>query len=517
MNDRLSRVKSARDFQKQWDALAAEIFSRTPFEDGSSKEDRKEAASKDPWSMALVYFPEYVRNEGAPFHKRWPKIAGIENAPVLIEAFRGAGKSTFFTFLDSVYNILFGDYKFMLFASYTEDKSKVFTGRILLELKYNKRITEDFGRIINPLLDFSAVGNFAAKVDGRRIMVMACSIGQDPRGLVSGAYRPDYVRLDDIQNRKRARNPEWVKQTVEWITADLVPALAETYNMKIAATSVRPRDVVHFLKEGAETREPVKSYSFPALDKYGKSTWSAYFPLKRLEQIKKTIGALVFRQEYLLIPYAEEDGKVQESWLLDYDPAEVREKEYLVKVSALDPGGGKATKKHDFKAHICIGLNPGPEIDILEARIRRETPRRMIEGCYLIHEKWEPWQTFWEENGQQSLLKDTFDFMAERFGYPLRLKAVTNTQNKEMRIEGTLFTLLENHCIRFHPTNADQKLLKEQLLDLFDGANDDGPDALEMAVRKGLQKLKSIMKGSHSDVVSIKRRIVPKGLEGYYT
>jgi len=512
----LTKVKSRKEFQKKWESFAVEISERPMFDGKLSKEERKKRAAADPWEMAKIYFPEYVRSEAAPFHSKWPKISSIENQPVLVEAFRGAGKSSFFTFLDAVHKILFGSYKFMLFGSYTEDKSIVFTARILAELKYNQRILEDFGQIIQPSTDKSAMGEFAAKVGNRRVMVQSCSIGQDPRGLVAGAYRPDYVRLDDIQNRKRAKNPAWVKETVEWITTDLIPALAEQYNMIIVATPVRPRDVVHFLKEGTETRESVKAYSFPAINKSGKPTWPSFFPLKRLESIKKIIGSLVFRQEYQLIPYSEEEGKIQESWLIDYDPAEVREKEYLIKVSALDPGGGKATKKHDFKAHICIGINPGPQIDILDARIRRETPRKMISGCYLIHEKWEPWRMFWEENGQQSLLADTFDLIAEKYGYPLRLQAVTNTQNKEMRIEGTLFTLLENHCIRFHPTNADQKLLKEQLLDLFDGANDDGPDALEMAVRKGLQKLKSLLKGNRADVRTVKRRVVPRGMEGFY-
>ena len=53
-----------------------------------------------------------------------------------------------------------------------------------------------------------------------------------------------------------------------------------------------------------------------------------------------------------------------------------------------------------------------------------------------------------------------------------------------MRIEGTLSAPIENGVIRFHPTDKDQALLIDQLLDCFDGDHDDGPDALEGAVRK---------------------------------
>jgi hypothetical protein len=90
----------------------------------------------------------------------------------------------------------------MIFSSYNEEKSAAFTGRILIELMYNRRLRHDFGEFIvdghkPSLRRFTATVPDANKT----ILVRSISIGQDPRRFTHGAYRPDYVRMDDIQSR----------------------------------------------------------------------------------------------------------------------------------------------------------------------------------------------------------------------------------------------------------------------------------------------------------------------------
>jgi hypothetical protein len=63
----------------------------------------------------------------------------------MVEAFRGSGKSTFFTLLDPVHEITCGNRNFMIFSSYNEEKSALFTGRILFELLFNRRLINDSG------------------------------------------------------------------------------------------------------------------------------------------------------------------------------------------------------------------------------------------------------------------------------------------------------------------------------------------------------------------------------------
>lgn len=74
-------------------------------------------------------------------------------------------------------------------------------------------------------------------------------------------------------------------------------------------------------------------------------------------------------------------------------------------------------------------------------------------------------------NDIQSRMIDVWDSEAEKYGLPLPLRSIHNAENKKLRIERILFSLLENHKIRFHPHGPAQRLLKEQLLDLFDGSH----------------------------------------------
>jgi len=165
-----------------------------------------------------VYFPDYVPNEYSKFHMEWEKIQLLESTPVLPEIFRGSGKSTFFTLLNPIYNIACGKRNFINFLSYyNEEKSMLFTGRILFELLYNQHLINDFGKFINKVRSVG-IGNFTAGVpdsSGRLTGVRAISIGQDPHGFVFWPSHPDYVRLDDIQSRKRSKSGKFVCEHVE--------------------------------------------------------------------------------------------------------------------------------------------------------------------------------------------------------------------------------------------------------------------------------------------------------------
>ena len=195
----------------------------------------------------------------------------------------------------------------MLFSSYTEEKSGRFTGRILAELRYNLRLKNDFGEFIpgkRPALDHFTVnvpGN-----GGKTVGVPAVSMGQDPRGFVHGPSRPDYVRLDDIQSRRRAKSRKFVKASIDRIMQDLIPALADTYSCVMVATPLNTQCVASMPEKGSDEIKAVKTYKFPS-EVRGKPAWEAAFPMSRLARLKRTIGSPAYGQEFLLIPIAPDE------------------------------------------------------------------------------------------------------------------------------------------------------------------------------------------------------------------
>ena len=482
----MREIKTLSQLEKAWGELREEILSRPLFLDNSEKEKaaRRKKCEGSVMEFARAYFPDYVPNEFAAFHKRWEKIRLIEKEPVLVEAARGFGKSTFFTLLDPIHQIVYGKRNFMLFSSYNEEKSERFTGRILLELMYNPRLINDFGVLI-PEGKRPAMGDFSVNVPGRAgktTGVLAVSMGQDPRGFVHGASRPDYVRLDDIQNRKRARSRKFVRESIEWVMQDLIPALAENYSCVIVATPLNTQCVACTLEKGTDEITGITTYKFPAEER-GKPTWEAQFPATRLARLKRTIGSLSYAQEFLLVPIALDERIFKEEYIKGYTPEELAGVRFLYIFAWTDPSV-KHEEKHCYKATVCAGITNEGTIYILKARIRKESVQRMVDGMYLIYNEFNPAYMFYEENGGQALLGEVLDMKAEREGYHIPRKAETNTINKDTRIESTLSAPIENGVIRFLRTDADQKELIDELLQYPDGEYKDGPDALEGVVRK---------------------------------
>jgi hypothetical protein len=212
----------------------------------------------------------------------------------------------------------------MIFSSYNEEKSERFTGRILLELMYNQRLKNDFGELI-PERKRPAMGDFSVNVPGhggKTIGVLAVSMGQYPCGFVHGASRPDYVRLDDIQNRRRVRSRNFVRESIEWIMQNLISALAENYSCVIAAAPLNTQCAACTLEKGTEEISAIKTLKFPA-EVRGKPAWREAFPESRRARIKKTIGSLAYNQEYMLIPIALDERIFKEESIKYYAPEEI--------------------------------------------------------------------------------------------------------------------------------------------------------------------------------------------------
>ncbi|GHU01804.1 hypothetical protein FACS1894147_02350 [Spirochaetia bacterium] len=481
----MREIKTLKQLETAWNELKNEILSRPLFLDNSekAKAERKEKCGKSVIEFARTYFPDYVPAEFAKFHRDWEKVRAIEKEPVLLQAFRGSGKSTFFTLLDPIHSIAYGLRNFMIFSSYNEEKSAVFTGRILLELSYNQRLINDFGVFI-PKGRSAAIANFKADVPGagRTVGVRAISMGQDPRGFVHGPSRPDYVRLDDIQSRQRAKSRKFVRASCDWVMQDLIPALAENYSCVIVATPLNTQCVASTLEKGTDEISAVKTFKYPA-ELRGKPAWEAAFPASRLARLKKTIGSMAYAQEFMLIPIALDERIFKEEYIKNYAPEEIIGVRFAYIFSWTDPSV-KHEEKHCYKATVCAGITNEGTIYVLKARIRKESVQRMIDGMYLIYRECNPSWMFYEDNGGQALLAEVLDAKAEQEGYHLPRRAETNTVHKSTRIEGTLSAPIENGVIRFLKTDADQKELIDELLQFPDGEYVDGPDALEGVVRK---------------------------------
>lgn len=480
----MKAIKTVVEFEKQFEKLIKRLTQKKGFckEELDKKESRIRIAKRGVWSFAKIYLEDYVSKSKAPFHREFEKIRKLKNEVVLLQAFRGAGKSTYFSFLEPLWEILFGKSKFMVFCSYTHEKSVSFTERILAELLYNKKIKNDFGSFSNlEGLSKESRGEFIifSPLRKEEVKVKALSVGQDPRGLFFKFTRPDYVRLDDVESSFVVKNEERVKNSVLWILKDLCPALGKEYSMLILGTPINANSVICALEEGFEDVKGVKTFKFPLLDKDGQSAWKGQFSVKRIEEIKKIVGSLVFRQEYLLEAMFSGGGIFNKEHILYYQENAIQGFNAVVSFLDLAVSNGK---NGDFKAMVVAGKKES-RVYVLSCKIDRDSIESMMDYMFYAKHKFAIDYMFYESNGSQVLFGELLKRECEKRGEALKVIGIENRVNKEHRIESTLMSRFERGEILFLKDSKSQETLIDQILSFPNGKHDDAVDALEGAVR----------------------------------
>lgn len=157
-------------------------------------------------------------------------------------------------------------------------------------------------------------------------------------------------------------------------------------------------------------------------------------------------------------------------------------KDITLKVVALDPSKGKGTKYGDFSAFVAIALTRDGvlwcDADLDNTRDAQRIAADGVEMC----RSFQPECLILETNGFQELLKIPLELEMHRQGVSYPIHAIENMVDKRVRIRRLGFYLAEKK-MRFKGGSKGTKILVGQLKDFPNGLHDDGPDALEMALR----------------------------------
>ncbi len=153
-----------------------------------------------------------------------------------------------------------------------------------------------------------------------------------------------------------------------------------------------------------------------------------------------------------------------------------------VKVLALDPSKGADARHGDYSAYVLLGIDRHDVLYVEADMERRPTPVMVDDGVRIVH-RFRPEAVAIEGNLYQELLKGEFERACreQHTGMPC-VEMDVNTVNKNVRIR-RIGPLLSQRRIRFLQKSQSTRLLVDQLRDFPLGSHDDGPDALEMAIR----------------------------------
>lgn len=350
------------------------------------------------------------------------------------------------------------------------------------------------------------------------VVVEAYGTGQRLRGRRRRSHRPSLIVCDDLQNDGHMISANQREGSRRWFHGTLLKAGTPETNILNLATALH-RDA---LAMELLTTPGWRSRVFRAIQEWPERSdlWDQWEVLYSQVGSDQSIAAAnAFYQEHrvemnrgarLLWPEVEDLPTLMQMRLESGRTAFEREKqgspvdpescewpeEYFgeeiwfaawpaglkLRVMALDPSKGASSRHGDFSAYVLLGITPDGTLLVEGDLARRPTPRMVADGVAL-YRRFDPALFGVEVNQWQELLADEFAAEFQRQGIlGARPCGVRNYANKLVRIR-RLGPYLSQRKIKFLGDSPSTRVLVDQLRDFPNGAHDDGPDALEMALR----------------------------------
>lgn len=506
---------AALEFQAQLDALAADLrrhiesdCTAFPLDPAAtlSRRERVLTGADGFRYFCQTYFPHYCSAPPGVLHdflfNALPALADDPRGRKLaLAAPRGEAKSTLVTQLFSLWCAVTGRKHYLVLVMDALDQALPMLEAIKAELDSNPRLQQDFPEAYGP----GRVWQARVILTQNNVKIEVFGSGKRMRGLRHGPHRPDLVILDDLENDENVRSPQqrdklerWLKNTVLKLGAaddrfdvvyigtllhyDSVLArvlknpLWETYIFKAVLEWPQRMDVWEQWEEvlrnlGEEAADAFYAAQKVKMEEGARTSWPAQRPLLALMKIRARDGHAAFDAELQNDPLNNEDAPFKDlKFWVELRPD-------WVFFGACDPSLGRLGASRDPSAILVGGYSRQTGIlDVVEARIARRVPDRIIEDLIGLHEKYHCLVWAIEAVQFQEFFRTELVKRAAARGIPIPARPFTPHSDKVLRIE-SLQPHIANGLIRLHP---GQTTLIEQLRHFPLADHDDGPDALHM-------------------------------------
>ena len=187
--------------------------------------------------------PHQPLEELAPIHREFFNLCDFvdhekPNAKLGIAAPRGHSKSGIFSNCLVLHQTVFQKRPYTIIISETDSLSKKLVSWCNKQLKFNKRLREDFGEVLDPMNTRNEKDNEDVFITSTNIRVEASSAGKQLRGMRHGALRPSMVVLDDISSTNNEGTKEAREKLIEWMNSVVMPIGSKSTAIVFVGTMV---------------------------------------------------------------------------------------------------------------------------------------------------------------------------------------------------------------------------------------------------------------------------------------
>lgn len=462
----------------------------------AQKTKRISGLKKDFTKFCRYYFEDKMTADFAWFHKDAIKLVNNNDNIILVcEWPREHAKSVIMDTFLPMYLKALGELTGVIIASSNEDKAEGLLADLQEQLMFNERYKADYGQQYK-----SGKWDSGQFVTNEGIGFWAFGRGQSPRGARVGAFRPNLIIVDDIDDAEIVKNEKRVQEAKDWVMADLYGcAPIQGSRLIIVGNRIHKRSILANIVGDVEEGDPknpvithLKVYALENprthkmdLSEQGVPAWKERYTREHILIKMKGMGSRLalrelFHQHIVL-------GRVFREEHLPWAPLPpLQNCEKLV--TYCDPSY-KDTKKNDFKAIVLVGKN-GKYFDIYKVFCRQCTTPEMVRGHYDLEDEVPQNKTcphWMEANFIQDIHLKQYDAEAELRKYSIAIRGdMRKKPEKVERIEN-LSAYTERGLIRFNQDekySPDMQELRQQFLGFPDASHDDGPDAVEGGIYK---------------------------------
>lgn len=351
------------------------------------------------------------------------------------------------------------------------------------------------------------------------VRLEALSTGQKIRGRRHGENRPGLIICDDLQNDFHSRSKLQRSNSREWFFGSLMKAGTKRTNFIHLATALHRdalamelhrtpgwrsrifRAILRFPKNMELWSEWESVYSDTEvvtnkelarifylrhkaeMDEEAEVLWEDEEDLYTLMCLRAEGGHTAFEREKQNSPIDPEKCEWSEAYFDENSLWYFHEpKDAVLKVMALDPSKGKDANRGDYSAYVTLTVDREGSMYV-DAELARCPVEQLVARGAELYAKFRPDAFGVEGNQFQDLLAGLFAKEFSDRGIPAPAPwLIHNHVAKEIRIR-RLGQYLASKKIRFRGDSPGAKMLVEQLRQFPLGDHDDGPDALEMAIR----------------------------------
>jgi hypothetical protein len=348
----------------------------------------------DPPVAHALFFADRHSNEDAPFHKSIEEDWHSSIPNVLTMAFRGSAKSTKAEEAITL-EVCFQRVKNVLILGESEQRAVERLTAIKHHLEYDEALQSAF-----------AVGPGDPWAETRActstgIMIQAYGRGQSLRGVKHLDARPDFIFLDDIEDKESGSvaTPEARKKTRSWLAGTVIPALAPGGRMRMGATPLHPEALAPTL---AKADQSWTTRTYPIIYRSADtgewvSAWPDRFPLEEVLRLWDSFKELGQEEDFFQEYLCRAVDPASQVFTQEMFVIEPRSRSYHAVYAIYDPA--RTTNKQSATTGKAVASWIGNRLVVWESTAKKWMPDEIVNDIFATSARYSPVAVGVEQDG----------------------------------------------------------------------------------------------------------------------